>query len=61
VAVFRSNIRSAWLEFFHDHDANGWSDLAPDVKVRTVPGDHFTMWREPNVSVLARQLTECLG
>jgi thioesterase domain-containing protein len=28
--------------------------------VREIPGNHMTILYEPNVSVLARKLTECL-
>ncbi len=39
----------------------GWSPLAAGgMDVRTVPGDHFTMLREPHVRVLAERLEECL-
>ncbi len=39
----------------------GWGLLAAGgVDVRTVPGDHFTMLREPHVRVLAERLKECL-
>jgi thioesterase domain-containing protein len=31
------------------------------VRVRTVPGTHFTMLREPHMAALARQLTDCLA
>ncbi|HEX5603001.1 MAG TPA: thioesterase domain-containing protein, partial [Pyrinomonadaceae bacterium] len=39
----------------------GWGDLATEgVEVYVVPGDHFSMMREPNVSVLAEQLRTCI-
>jgi thioesterase domain-containing protein len=38
-----------------------WRRLAAGgVQVRVVPGDHTDMLREPNVSVLARELGRCL-
>jgi len=41
--------------------AADWEGLALDgVDVREIPGDHFTMMREPHVRVLAEQLNECL-
>lgn len=33
-----------------------WSAFAPDVTICTVPGDHFSMMREPFVASLAEQL-----
>ena len=42
--------------------ALGWSRLAGGgVEVHLVPGDHFTMLREPYVRVLAERLEACLG
>jgi len=38
----------------------GWDRLATgEVELRVVPGDHFSMLREPNVHVLADQLRAC--
>jgi amino acid adenylation domain-containing protein len=36
--------------------ALGWSELAPEVEVVTVPGNHFNLFREPQVSAVAEQL-----
>jgi thioesterase domain-containing protein len=39
----------------------GWDSLAAGgVKVYTVPGDHYTLLKEPNVQVLAERLRTCL-
>ncbi|WP_435103793.1 amino acid adenylation domain-containing protein [Arhodomonas sp. AD133] len=39
----------------------GWDEFARGgVTCHTVPGDHYTMLREPHVAMLARQLTDCL-
>jgi thioesterase domain-containing protein/acyl carrier protein len=39
----------------------GWDELSSEpVEVHTAPGDHYTMLLEPNVQLLARQLTLCL-
>jgi thioesterase domain-containing protein/NAD(P)-dependent dehydrogenase (short-subunit alcohol dehydrogenase family)/acyl carrier protein len=39
----------------------GWSLLAPDkLEFRLVPGTHITMFEEPNVQVLAREMNECI-
>ncbi len=37
-----------------------WADLVPVVETRRVPGDHYTILREPNVSTLARHLEAAL-
>ncbi len=40
----------------------GWGDLATDgIAVYEVPGDHKSMWREPNVQTLAAMLNRCLA
>ncbi len=40
---------------------SGWSSLATGiVETYTIPGDHFSILREPNVLVLAKQLEACL-
>ena len=40
----------------------GWDKLVTgDVEVRLVPGNHFSILRDPNVQVLAEQLRECVA
>lgn len=39
----------------------GWRQLARDVDVHFVPGQHHSMVKEPHVKVLARKLQACLG
>lgn len=41
-------------------DQYGWVGLAEGIEVHLVPGNHDTMLTEPNVSVLAQKLNECL-
>ena len=39
----------------------GWTGMAADgLDIRDIPGNHMTILYEPNVSVLARRLAECL-
>ena len=39
----------------------GWGALAKEgVDVQIVPGDHFSMIREPHVQVLAEKLRQCI-
>jgi len=38
----------------------GWARRGLKIEVHEVPGNHLTMMREPNVSVLAERLAECL-
>jgi thioesterase domain-containing protein len=41
--------------------AMGWREIAAyGVELHEVPGNHFTMIREPNVLVLAERLQDCL-
>jgi amino acid adenylation domain-containing protein/non-ribosomal peptide synthase protein (TIGR01720 family) len=37
----------------------GWDKVAGDVELRVVPGDHFSMLREPHVRALAEELRTC--
>ena len=47
------------LLLLHDEAALGWSAVAPDgVEVVTLPGNHLTIMREPNVARLAEMLRE---
>jgi len=40
----------------------GWGGMAAGgLDIHDVPGDHYTMWREPHVRVLAERLRGCLG
>ena len=39
----------------------GWQQLAREVDVRFVPGQHHSMVKEPYVQVLAQKLNTCLG
>jgi len=50
-------------EFAHNpkKGIGDWSDIAVGgLDVRFVPGDIFTMWKEPHVQILADQLQVCL-
>lgn len=38
----------------------GWQQLSSEVNVHIVPGNHFTMLKKPNVTVLGKQLRQCL-
>jgi len=42
-------------------DAAMWEDLARQIDHHVVPGDHFTMHRQPNVCKIAEILEEYLG
>ena len=52
IALFRAGERSPGSD-----PSLGWENL----KVYDTPGSHMTMMREPNVSVLAERLAECLS
>lgn len=56
IALFRAN------EHFDDLDEDlGWDELAVGgLTVQVVPGDHYTMVREPNVKTLAERLNHQL-
>jgi thioesterase domain-containing protein/acyl carrier protein len=49
-------------EWFRPADPTaGWKDCSSDVRSGAVPGDHYSLLREPHVQALARELLECLG
>jgi thioesterase domain-containing protein len=35
----------------------GWSELAAEVETHVIPGDHYTILRNPNVEKLAEELS----
>ena len=37
-----------------------WGALVRQLDVREIPGDHYSLLREPNVEELGRQLTDIL-
>lgn len=46
---------------FQDHE-RGWMALAvAGVNTHELPGDHYVIMREPNVSSLAQRLTGCIS
>ena len=56
VVVFRSAGRS-----IEGDPTLGWGTLAAGgVEAHAIPGDHFTLLREPHVQVLAERLARCL-
>ena len=43
-----------------DDPALGWGELAQEIRIHPVPGDHETMVREPHVRQLAAALRSCM-
>ena len=39
----------------------GWRELSPEVEVFAIPGDHYTIMREPNMGMLANELNRQLS
>jgi iron transport multicopper oxidase len=63
LARLRGNQAEDWiLDPREDAGPNGWDSLVPGVPVAcaVVPGDHFTMMRNPGVKELGSRLTEIL-
>jgi thioesterase domain-containing protein/acyl carrier protein len=59
LAFFQPKIRS--LRSVNDETA-GWGEWARGgLEIYTVPGNHISMLRQPNVKVLAHDLSECLA
>ncbi len=58
ITVVRCTERAPWRD---DDPLNGWGRLATDgVEAYAVPGSHTSIYREPNVEVLARTLNDVL-
>jgi hypothetical protein len=38
----------------------GWRPFARSIQVRTMPGDHISILKDPDVQLLAKSLQECL-
>jgi thioesterase domain-containing protein/acyl carrier protein len=43
-----------------EYQTKGWSELAAAVETHVMPGDHYSILRNPNVEKLAEDLTVCL-
>ena len=57
VALIKANEQTSTAS-----DAMGWTELvAEDVEVHVVPGNHYTLLREPNVRMLAEELKACIA
>jgi len=57
IALFKAMDTSS--NGFHDH-ANGWTAFAAGVNTQELPGDHYSIMRDPHVRSLAQRLTEYL-
>jgi pyochelin synthetase len=57
VALFKARERAAQAAPGVDL---GWGELCAAVDVQAVPGNHYTMLRQPHVQVLAERLRVCL-
>lgn len=56
--LYQSNKRFAG--FYYDPQM-GWEKLAPGgIEIHKVPGNHESIWNEPNLKVLAKKLRVCL-
>ena len=40
-----------------EYQVKGWSELAAEVETHVIPGDHYTILRNPNVEKLAEELS----
>jgi amino acid adenylation domain-containing protein len=62
--IFNRNSADAAMERENPREVDplkGWGNLATEgVDLHQVPGNHFTMLREPNVQALGEQLRQCI-
>ena len=54
ITLFRAAVPPDGAAFDVPEPMNGWDACCPNVDVHPVPGDHLSILREPNLSVLAR-------
>jgi thioesterase domain-containing protein len=61
VTLFRATIPLSFVEMPGDKQL-GWGPLAKGgVDVHEIPGTHLEIMREPNVAIVARELSRCLA
>ncbi|KTD30248.1 MULTISPECIES: hypothetical protein [Legionella] len=45
-----------------DHPSNYWQDYSIyPIEIHHIPGNHETMFKEPNVQILADEIKNCLS
>ena len=61
-ATFNKQYLPTRQDWFDRDLQNGWGDLAElGLEIHSVPGDHYSIFDEPHVSVLATELKACLA
>jgi thioesterase domain-containing protein len=61
MTLFRASEHPHWFGFDFRDPLQGWGRSARgELEVHPVPGDHWTLFDEPNVRVLAAELAACL-
>ncbi|MFD0793016.1 amino acid adenylation domain-containing protein [Mucilaginibacter litoreus] len=59
IQLFRAETRSYYLD---DYEYMGWKAYAlKGINIHSVPGEHNTMFKEPNDKVFSKVLQECLN
>jgi thioesterase domain-containing protein len=59
IALFRAGDQKIYKG---SDETMGWNEVAPQrVEVYRIPGDHISIFREPQVRVLARRLGACIS
>ncbi|MBX6312597.1 MAG: non-ribosomal peptide synthetase [Isosphaeraceae bacterium] len=62
VVLFRAEIQPQWIGFDFSDPTLGWGHLVTGrLELVPVPGDHWNLFQEPQVRVLAAQLRDSLG
>jgi thioesterase domain-containing protein len=57
VVLLRATQLAESMKYERKHE---WTDLVSSVDMRLMPGDHYTILREPNVKMLAEHVAQCL-
>lgn len=60
ITLFKA--KEIWAIFQEiDNKFNGWRPYAKQLNLHVIPGDHESMFEEPHVKILARELKKCLA
>ena len=59
-AIFNKQYLPTLKDWYKRDRKHGWGNVA-DLETHTLPGDHYSIFKEPHVSVLAAKLQTCLA
>jgi thioesterase domain-containing protein len=57
--IFKKLVQQLGIE--REDATFGWGKMAPSVEIHDIPGNHFSLIRQPHVAVLAEKLRACIS